>query len=733
MINHPVRFLKKGFLAFAILLLLNETVIAQAATDVIRKFTAYPDAPNALYNHLSRQAFAYLDKRTKAVNAISSLAGWKQYQASISKKLMEVLGPFPKKNSLNARVLRTISKEDFTVEHIVFESQPEFYVTSSLFIPKGTTNGKFPAVIYCSGHTPSSYRGGTYQQIILNLVKKGFVVFAIDPVGQGERIEYLDSVTNKSIVGAPTREHNYPGAQAFISGSSYARFMIWDGIRAVDYLVTRKEIDPARIGITGRSGGGTQSAYIAALDNRIYAAAPEGYITNHTRLLQTIGPQDAEQIFKGGISHGLDHPDLLEVRAPKPLLIITTTNDFFSIQGAKETETEVAKIYRSYRKSENFSRAEDVEEHASTKKNREAMYAFFQKHLAMPGSPVDEKLPLLSQEEMKVTPSGQLATSLGGETVFGINQKETEQLVKKLQTSRQNLATHLPAVVHAAKTLSGYLEPGSKDEPVYVGIIEKGEYNIEKYFVTGEGDYVIPYVLMVPKKGNSKALLYLHPQGKSAEGASGEIEWFVKNGFTVLAPDLIGTGEVGPGRLSRDNYFSHIKNKGLSYEAWYASLLVGRSIVGIRAADVVKLARLLKANTTYKEVYALAKSEMTPVLLHAAAFSKDISRIALVEPYLSYRAIVMNRFYNPGFIESTVAGALAAYDLPDLAASIAPRKLLLVNGRDASGKVAGSGIVNEDAGVIQKGYAFRSVASQLKIIDDPQITTNRQAFLDWLQ
>lgn len=216
-----------------------------------------------------------------------------------------------------------------------------------MFVPEGhKKREKAPVVIYCSGHSEEGYRNAIYMHIIVNLVKKGFIVFAFDPVGQWERLEYFDPKTGKSIVGGPTTEHSYPGAQAFITGSSQARYMIWNGIRAVDYLLTRKEVDPARIGITGRSGGGTQSAYIAAMDDRIYAAAPENYLTNFTRLLQTIGPQDAEQNMFNAIIRGIDHGDFLLVRAPKPALMITTTRDMFSIQGVLETEKEVAAIYK---------------------------------------------------------------------------------------------------------------------------------------------------------------------------------------------------------------------------------------------------------------------------------------------------------------------------------------------------------------------------------------------------
>ena len=369
--------------------------------------------------------------------------------------------------------------------------------------------------------------------------------------------------------------------------------MIWDGIRAVDYLLTRKEVDPARIGITGRSGGGTQSSQIAALDDRILAAAPESYITNYTRLFQSPGPQDAEQNLFNGIVRGIDHADLLLVRAPKPTLIIATTGDYFSIQGFRETAEEVSRIYKAYNKEDNFGTAEDVlPRHGTTKKNREAMYAFFQKYLDNPGNSDDDEVKFLSKEEMQVTSTGQVATSFGGETVFSLNSKETEKLVTNLQSSRNDLTKHLSGVLNSAKKLSGYQEPFVFNEPVFTGCIQRETYVVEKYFVKGEGDYIIPYLLMKPDKPNNKAMIYLHPSGKSAEAfVDGEMEWFVRNGFTVLAPDLIGTGEMGPGDFRGDSYI-----EGVSYNVWFASMLIGRSIVGIRAGDVVKAHPVIEEN-----------------------------------------------------------------------------------------------------------------------------------------
>jgi cephalosporin-C deacetylase-like acetyl esterase len=445
-----------AILLFVQLVINCNSAFSQDDLNVIRgKWLIYNDAPDFLYSRLARQAFDLLRKRADEVSAITTKVEWSERQSFIRKELNDIIGTLPEKTPLNARIIRVIDKKEYRIEHIVFESQPGFYVTSSLFVPSGMKKGaRAPAIIYCSGHSEEGYRSTVYMHVILNLVSKGFIVFAFDPVGQGERLEYFDPQTGKSKVGGPTNEHSYPGAQALISGSSQAYYMIWDGIRAVDYLISRKEVDPSRIGITGRSGGGTQSAYIAAYDDRIYAAAPENYITNYTRLLQTIGPQDAEQNLFSLIERGLDHPDFLTVRAPKPTLMITTSSDMFSIQGAMETEKEVSAIYRVLEKSDNFRRIEDDAGHASTKKNREAMYAFFMDHLANPGDPSDKDFPLPSSEEMKVTPTGQISTSFKTQTVFLLNRERSEKENEILKTRRDIPDEFNMSAVHSAEMLS---------------------------------------------------------------------------------------------------------------------------------------------------------------------------------------------------------------------------------------------------------------------------------------
>ena len=443
------------------------------------------------------------------------------------------------------------------------------------YLPDGSD--KKPAILFVSGHTENSFRHDSYQVMIQNLVKKGFIVFAIDPISQGERIQHYDPKKNVSLIGPTTIEHNYLGNQTFLSGVSLARYFIWDGIRAVDYLLSRKEVDPDRIGVTGQSGGGTQSAYIFAFDERIKAGAPVNYITGFRRLLESIGPQDAEQNFYHGILNGLTHADLLEVRAPNPVLICSGTRDFFSIQGARETYTEVLNAYKAFGMEQNIGMVEDDFGHGYTVKLRESINDFFQKSLNLPGSPKDEDVAILESGELMITPTGNVSTSFeNAETVFSLNKKETQKLTNKLQVSRENLNTHLGKVQAKAKEISGYITPEENVKSVFRGRYRRDGYSVEMYALHGEGECVIPLLLFVPENGDKfKSIIYLHPKGKITDAAvGGRIEQLVKKGYLVAAPDVSGIGEV------EDN----------NYGTNFLALLIGRSIVGIQAGDVNRVA-----------------------------------------------------------------------------------------------------------------------------------------------
>ena len=681
----------------------------------------YSNGENMLQLYLNRQAYNMLDHRDHEISALKTGTDWQEWQQKVKRTLTAIVGQFPEKTPLKPIVTDVIRKDGFRIEKIVFESMPGFYVTGSLFIPEGI-NEKRPAIIYVCGHTNLGFRNPAYQTLMLNLVKKGFVVFAIDPIGQGERLQYSDATKDEYFAGGPLSEHSYPGIQCFITGTSISKYFIWDGIRAIDYLQTRKEVDPDRLGITGRSGGGTQAAFIAAFDDRIKAAAPENYITSHRRLLESVGPQDAEQNFYHWISEGSAIEDLLIVRMPKPTLLVTTSRDMFSIQGTHETYQQVLKGYTTMGKESDFIMVEDNAPHASTKLNREATYRFFQKHLSLPGSSLDEDVEMLSPEELKVTKTGQVSSSLEGETVFDINKKEAENLYRQLSESRQNTRAHLEQVKKRSMELSGYHGPEKESKVIYRGKHQREGYTVGLYAIEGEGNYVIPLLLAVPDGGgNYQSVIYIHPEGKEQGiGIGGEIEKLVKQGCIVASPDLLGTGET---QSHREYPGSH----------GFGAQLIGRSIVGIQAGDIVRVVNYLKSlpNILKDHIQAVAYGEECPALLHAAAYEPTLSGVALIKSPVSYFNITQTRLYRYSqTFNWGVAGALTAYDLPDLAGCIAPRKLAFIGLLDGKKEPATNELISDQMSFPVSVYK-KTKPANLKIISvsDEEIS---QTLTDWL-
>jgi cephalosporin-C deacetylase-like acetyl esterase len=672
---------------------------------VLQRWVEWSDASNRLQRHLNRLAFEHLARRQETLGALESAEDWRGRQRQIRETLHRIMGPFPERTPLNPQVLGILPKDGYRVEKIVFQSQPEFYVTACLFVPDERQE-RAPAILNVIGHTGIAFRGASYQQFLLNLVDKGFIVLAMDPIGQGERLQYYDPELGRSVIGGPTAEHSHLGIQAFLTGSCAARYFTWDGIRAIDYLVSRPEVDPERIGVTGLSGGGTQTSYIAAMDDRVAAASPACYITGLGWLFASIGPQDAEQNFNRGVVSGIDHGDFLAVRAPKPTLVVATTRDFFSIQGTREVVAEASHAFRSLGAEQHLLLAEDDYRHGFTAKNNQATYAFFQQHLDLPGDPSHKERELLTEEELTITPSGQLISSLGGETVYSLNRQQASARIASLQEARQgDLNKHLREATRAAKEISGYLPPAEDSAPVFRGRYRRSGYAVEQYVIPGEGNLILPLLLMVPEQGDQHpALIYLHPEGKAAEAAvGGEIERWVQQGYAVLAPDLSGIGELG--RVTNSIAFLGVQ--------------IGRSVPAIRAADIVRCANFLasRPDMDTSQLAVVARGATTIPALHAAAFDDSLRRLILVEPLISFQQVVMNRFYSVT-AGDVVANALTAYDLPDLAASLAPRPLALVNFRDQQLEPAAAELVEDQWRVVRRAYQQADAEAQLVIRQD---------------
>ena len=241
--------------------------------------------------------------------------------------------------------------------------------------------GPFPAVLGTAGHSVDSKAEDLYQHTWISLARRGFLVLAYDPPGQGERIEYLDPATGKTRASGPTGEHTTAGLQCLLTGTNIARYFIWDGIRAVDYLLTRPDVDPKRIAVAGNSGGGTQSSYLAAFEPRLAAAAPSCYLTTWEKLWAGPGPQDAEQVFVNFLKDGLDFADFLIAFAPKPIHMAAAVRDYFPIDGARATYSEARALFQTAGAADHIGFFEFDDTHGWSKPRREATYRWFTRWL----------------------------------------------------------------------------------------------------------------------------------------------------------------------------------------------------------------------------------------------------------------------------------------------------------------------------------------------------------------
>jgi cephalosporin-C deacetylase-like acetyl esterase len=694
----------------------------QENLNVFQQWLKWNNPGSLLINHLVKQAMNYYDIRDKDISGLKTKSDWMKRQEIVKEKLMKMVGPFPDKTPLNPKITGTIKKEGYRIEKIVYESMPGNYVTGCLYIPD-IIKGKAPAILNVIGHNQEAFRAPLYQVLNYNLVKKGMIVFAIDPPGQGEHVQYFDPKINFSSVGYTVVEHCYFGNQCFLSGSCAARYFTWEGIRAIDYLVSRKEVDPSRLGVTGFSGGGTVTSFISAFDDRIKVSVPCSWATMNKRLLETKAGLDGETVFINGVSEGITFEDLLEVRAPKPTLMTFVSRDeYLTLQGAREAFAEAKMAFGALGREDNLELSEDDSKHWMTPKIRLDIYSFFMKHFNLSGNPAEEEADILTMEELKVTPAGQISTSYGGDMIFDINKRESAKLIEKLDKSRTDIEKHLNEVIVKAKEISGYIAPsGECFRPFINGRYQREGYSVGKYAIMGEGDYAIPILLFVPNDNREKhpALIYLNPKGKVADAQpGGEIEKLVRKGYVVAATDVIGTGET--------------KNTAVrDISDGYTGVSVGRSIVGIQAGDIIRVLDYLRSLTyiDQEKIGAIGMNEMCIPLIHAAAFEKSIKNITLKGSLISYRSIVMNRIYKIGLTPTGkgtehpyevnfswgVAGVLRAYDLPDLIGSIAPRKVAMVDLKDQALEAASDELIMQDMAFPHSAYLHKGVPDNLKI------------------
>lgn len=362
-----------------------------------------------LLSWLDLHAQRRLKQRVEAVDALKTRADAENRQKHIRETLLRLMGGIPEYNAkLRSAVTGTLKQPGYRIEKLWFESAPGYPVTANLYVPDKP--GKHPGILYSMGHWDLA-KAVAYS-MAGNLALKGFVVLVYDPVGQGERLQAFEPRIGASLRGGATAQHMQDGARVILNGTALIRWFIMDSRAALDYLISRPEVDATRLGASGCSGGGTQTAFFAAVEPRLRAAAPACYITSfHELFTGSVG--DSEQSAPGFIAAGLDQPDLIASFAPRPYLVINTEEDFFPIAGSRRAVADARKVYELFDASSQLEHSIGPGGHGTPLVTREALYAFFLKHLGDPAvSPKEHDIAPLAPVDLLVTATGQVSTAL---------------------------------------------------------------------------------------------------------------------------------------------------------------------------------------------------------------------------------------------------------------------------------------------------------------------------------
>ncbi len=607
------------------------------------------DAQEPLVRWMDRIAQQQLQQRENEISSIRTTDDARRRKETVRAKLLEIIGGLPDYHGpLNPRVTGSLKTESYTIEKVIFESLPGFYVTANLYRPNRP--GRYPAVLLPLGHWQQGKPA--MQRIAANLALKGFVAMAYDPIGQGEREQVHDRRIGGTLAGWSTNEHIQAGAQNLLINQSVARYFIWDAKRSLDYLLSRPEVDGSKIGCTGCSGGGTLTTYISALDPRIKVAAPACFI-NSFRLLFTGATPDNEMSLPRFLAVGLDMADFVELSAPNPWLILSTEKDFFPPEGARIVFEESRRWYGLYGSEDKVSLFVGPGPHGTPLESREVLYEWMIRWLKNgQGDSHEQPVKMFTDNELLVTHSGQVEDEPGSRKVHQLTldayrAKKKAGTIPELMAELRRLIAPSDAGVPALKVLS--------ESKGMNGLIQKISFETEPGLEIG-GKLYVPET-----PGRKPAVLLV-----AGETTASLAEQMVKMGATVFELEVRNSPKSYDNRPYLGDWKSNTR-----------AGLIGRNLPAMRAFDILRGIDILAARPDVDSAHirAAARDVKGIWLLLAAALDPRIKGIWLDRTPYNLRSALESPI-NTNLHDGVVPGFILHWDLEDLVKAMGSRHVL---------------------------------------------------------
>ncbi|GAB2855948.1 alpha/beta hydrolase family protein [Hymenobacter ruber] len=635
-------------------------------------------APTTLSTYSYQQLHAqYAPRAAELDHAAQSPAGAAQYRDSVRARFRRVLGPLPTRTPLRAQVTGKLQRPGFQIEKIIYESTPKHHVTANLYVPAG--KGKKPGVLLFCGHEQESKATVSYQKTAILLAQHGFVVLVIDPISQGERMQLTDAA-GKSLTRGGTTEHTLMNADATLLGHTTPGEQFWDNARSLDYLLTRPEVDTARLGCLGNSGGATQTAYFMALQPRMKVAALCSYVASGEKNLELTGPADGCVQLPGAGRARLDIADWPIMFAPKPLLVLAGRYDFVDYTQIEAATAETRRIYQALGKPEQLDLFTYDDGHGISQPKREVAVAWFRRWFYGDAAPVREgNLPVSTTKELQCTATGQVNTAFRDEATLA-----TQHLAEAQQLAAHRPPTATETVATLQRQQRSYAPPITNDsQPTRVEIrpldtLRRAGLTLQKFVLRRPGEPPLPLLLALPAGPGrpAKVLIWLADGGKAAvlDSSAAQVRAYLQQGTAVVLADLRGLGETAdPSAAIDPKYYNR------EYRNAMLALHEGRPLPIQRVADINILQVFVRNADALAGVPVELRASGRAVVtaLHAAVLSPAITRLTLDKMPPSYQELLMQPASKNVYSE-VLPGVLQYYDLPDLQRALGER---LVVGR----------------------------------------------------
>lgn len=608
-----------------------------------------------------REIFAGRRARLEAISTPEQAQAYQQHVRAVIRQAFVPQGGLPPKTPLNPRVTRVIERDAFRIENLIFESRPGFLVTANLYVPNDL-RGPAPCVLGSCGHAEEGKAYEQYQQFSQRLACAGFVVLTFDPISQGERDQYHGSGYRQK-VGWGTSAHNMAGKQLELLGDWFGFWRLWDGIRALDYLLSRPEVDPTRVGLTGNSGGGTMTTWLWAFDDRFTMAAPSCFVTSFLSNLENEEAADAEQCPPEVLGAGLDHADFIIAGAPKPVLLLGQQYDFFDRRGLRQAFADIQTFYSKLGVADRVELFVGPRGHGYYAEDQQAMVEFFCKHAGVPVVQRSE-IELLPVQELWATPTGQ-TNEAGGVPIYELiarTAREVAQTRPALDAGALKARLAQLLALPDARPLPHYRIPRPVHKPgeVHARYAVETEGGIRAILRQVCADPPRPYSLDV----DPEVRLYL--PHVSAEAELAENEWAVslKAVRPLFALDVRGLGESLP-EEHRDNFFNVY---GMDYMFHAYGAMLGQSYLGRRVYDLLCVLDLL-AHEGAEKIHLYGRGQGAILALFGALFHEQVASVTLKDAPRSFLEWTQTPYVSwPA--ANFVRGILRVCDLADIIAAL---------------------------------------------------------------